>query len=254
MIFEHEVDQEDNALEDSGNEYGINKNYFGTEEQKTNYVKENLREWATYDGIISKKKLDNLLLRLNPFFPTLPKTYKTLLSTPKHLEILELPDGSTFWYKGIVRNLDAMLLDEYLEKYGNITIDINMDGLPITKSSRIEFWPQLGRLVYTDNEPFLIGLYIGEWDPIDVHSYLRNFVIEVQYLSAHGYMRNCMGYPFILYNFILDARARSLVKCCVNHNGYGAYEKCIVIEEYLDDRMTFLDLDATLRTDESFKN
>ncbi|KYN08256.1 hypothetical protein ALC62_00767 [Cyphomyrmex costatus] len=98
MIFEHEVDQEDNALEDSGNEYGINKNYFETEEQKANYVKENLREWATYDGIISKKKLNNLLLRLNPVFPTLPKNYKTLLHTPKHLEILQFPDGTTFWY------------------------------------------------------------------------------------------------------------------------------------------------------------
>jgi hypothetical protein len=254
MICEHEVDLEDNALEDSDNEDDINENHFETEEQKANYVKENLREWATYDGIISKKKLDNLLLILNPVFPTLPKSYKTLLRTPKNLEILELPDGSTFWYKGIVRNLDTMLLGEYLEKYGNITIDINMDGLPVTKSSRIKFWPQLGRLVHTDNEPFLIGLYVGEWDPIDVHSYLHDFVTEVEYLSEHGYVRNCIRYPFKLKNFILDAPARSLVKCCVGHNGYGACEKCTVVGEYIDDRMTFLHLDAALRTDQSFRN
>lgn len=123
-----------------------------------------MREWAIYEGCISKKKLDNLLLRLNPIFPTLPKSYKTLLRTPNHLDISVLPDGSMLWYKRIVRNLDAMLLDEYLNKYGNIIIDVNMDGLPITKSTRLKFWPVLGRLVHTDNDPFLIGLYVGERD------------------------------------------------------------------------------------------
>lgn len=47
---------------------------------------------------------------------------------------------------------------------------------------------------------------------------------------------------------ILDAR--SLVKCCVGHNGYGACEKCSVI----GDRIVYLDLNAPLRTDESFIN
>ncbi|KAM0724670.1 hypothetical protein ACS0PU_009054 [Formica fusca] len=158
------------------------------------------------------------------------------------------------WYKRIVRNLDAMLLDEYLDKYGNITIDVNMDGLPVTKSTRLKFWPVLGRLVHTDNDPFLIGLYVGEWDPIDVHSYLNDFVAEVEYLLKHGYMRNGVRYPFILRNFILDAPARFLVKCCVGHNGYGACEKCTIIGQYINDRMIFLDLDAPLRTDESFRN
>lgn len=184
----------------------------------------------------------------------MPKSYKTLLRTPKHLDVSVLPDGSMLWYKGIVRNLDAMLLDEYLEKYGNIIIDVNMDGLPIAKSVRLKFWPQLGRLIHTDNDPFLICLYVGEWDPIDVHSYLHNFVTEVEYLLEHGYMCNGVRYPFILRNFVLDAPARSLVKCCVGHNGYGACEKCTVVGEYIDDRMTFLDLDAPLRTDESFGN
>lgn len=94
------------------------------------------------------------------------------------------------WYKGIVKNLDAMLLDEYLEKYGNIIIDVNMDGLPLAKSVRLKFWPQLDRIVHTDNDPFLICLYVGEWNPIDVRSYLHDFVTEVEYLLEHGYMCN----------------------------------------------------------------
>lgn len=80
-----------------------------------------------------------MLLRLNPIFPTLTKSYKTLLRTPKHLDICQLPDGSMLWYKDIVRNLNAMLLDEYLDKYGNIIIDVNMDGLPLTYSTHLKF-------------------------------------------------------------------------------------------------------------------
>ncbi|XP_071581230.1 uncharacterized protein [Temnothorax nylanderi] len=204
IVFQNEIDQEDDASEGSNDDddidddEDINENQFETEEQKANYVAENLREWAVYDGNISKKKLDNLLLRLNPIFPTLPKSYKTLLRTPKHLDIHVLPDGSMLWYKGIVRNLNGMLLNEYLNKFGNIIIDVNMDGLPITKSTRLKFWPVLGRLVHTDNDPFLISLYLGEWDPIDVHSYLHDFVTEVEHLLEHGYMNN----DFIVAKFL----------------------------------------------------
>jgi len=130
-----------------------------------------------------------LLLRLNPIFPTLPKSYKTLLRTPKYLDVCVFPDGSMLWYKGIVRNLDSMLLDKYLDKHSNITIDVNMDGLPITKSTRLKFWLKvLGHLVHTDNDPFLIGLYVGEWDSVDVHSYLHDFITEIEHLFEHGVM------------------------------------------------------------------
>lgn len=106
IILQDETDQEIDASEDSDDyDENINKNHFDTEEQKANYVAEK-REWAIYDGYISKKKLDNLLFRLNPVFPTLSKSYKTLLRTPKHFDVCVLPDGSMLWYKRIVRNLD----------------------------------------------------------------------------------------------------------------------------------------------------
>ncbi|XP_011858802.1 PREDICTED: uncharacterized protein LOC105556332 isoform X1 [Vollenhovia emeryi] len=55
-------------------------------------------------------------------------------------------------------------------------------------------------------------------------------------------------------NFILDAPARSLVKCCIGHGGYGACEKCIVIGETVHSRRVYIELNEPLRTDESFKN
>ncbi|ESP02012.1 hypothetical protein LOTGIDRAFT_111295 [Lottia gigantea] len=44
-----------------------------------------------------------------------------------------------------------------------VNIQVNIDGLPLFKSSSIQFWPILGRLLlpYTA-EPFVIGIYVGD--------------------------------------------------------------------------------------------
>lgn len=51
----------------------------------------------------------NLLLKLKVLFPVLPKSYKTLLQTPRDLNV-QLPNESQLWYKGLKANLNNMLL------------------------------------------------------------------------------------------------------------------------------------------------
>lgn len=53
-------------------------------------------------------------------------------------------------------------------------------------------------------------------------------------------------------NFICDAPARSLLKEIVEHGAYFACEKCSVEDEWMDNRMTYLNLNESLRIDESF--
>jgi len=67
------------------------------------YVQEVLRQWARNGGGASMRKLDELLIRLSVVFPNLPKSYKTLLQTPRNIEVSEWEDGSLMWYKGIRR-------------------------------------------------------------------------------------------------------------------------------------------------------
>lgn len=87
-----------------------------------------------------------------------------------------------------------MLLEEYLETYHKICIDVNMDGLPISKSSPLKFWPILGRLIGSENEPFVISIYFGRTDPKDIESFLNDFVNEVEELFQNGYTYN--GYTY----------------------------------------------------------
>ncbi|XP_052130184.1 uncharacterized protein LOC127751133 [Frankliniella occidentalis] len=86
--------------------------------------------------------------------------------------------------------------------------------------------------------------------------FLGDLTIELNDLHTNGYNHNGEIYPFEVENFILDAPARSLVKCCVSHGGYGACEKCTVRGVYAEDRMNYalVGPEVQPRTDQSFAN
>lgn len=129
-----------------------------------------------------------------------------------------------------------------------------MDGLPLFKNSKKKFWPILGHLVDTENEPFIIALYLGKQDPRNPEEFLNDFINEVENLQENGYISNGETYQFEIRNYILDAPARSLVKCTISHSGYASCEKCTVIGQYVEGRVTYAQLDEPLRTDQSFHN
>ncbi|XP_070168647.1 uncharacterized protein [Polyergus mexicanus] len=129
-----------------------------------------------------------------------------------------------------------------------------MDGLPVSNSSTLKFWPMLGKLVGALNEPFIIGLYVGHKDPQNVYDYLENLIIELNDFFKNGFEWNGSRFKFSVRHYILDAPARAFIKCIIGHNGYGGCEKCTVVGKWIANRMTFADLDKPLRTDESFQN
>lgn len=73
-------------------------------------------------------------------------------------------------------------------------------------------------------------------------------------LLHSGYEVNGVFYTFIIRRYICDAPAREFVKQIIGHTGYCSCEKCIVYGEYVHGRVTYTDLNADLRTDESFHN
>ncbi|KYN01124.1 hypothetical protein ALC62_08079 [Cyphomyrmex costatus] len=224
---------------------------FANENERAQYVANATEEWAREPGKLSKRKLDDLLIKLHPAFPNLPLSYKTLLHTPG-INLVPV-NGGQLWYKGIAFNLNCMNLQEYLARFHEIIIDVNIDGLPLHKSTSVRFWPILGRLVKTKNEPFIIALFKGKIDPT-VQDFLEPFVREVDNLLQNGYTHNNIAYQFSIRHYILDAPARAKVKCCIEHGGYCACEKCEVVGEWIDNRMTYVELNEILRTDESFRN
>ncbi|KYN05090.1 hypothetical protein ALC62_04019 [Cyphomyrmex costatus] len=199
--------------------------YFENDKEKEAYFIKVLRIWALQSGLLSMRKLDSLLAQLKPLFHNIPLSYKTLLDTPSSIQIMQITGGQ-LWYKGITTNLNSMNLKSYLEIHKKIVIDVNADGLPLFKSSREHFWPLLGRLVGTKNQPFVISLTLFQSAIVsELHEFLYYFVNEIHYLKENGYMYNDQRFEFCIQNFICDAPARSFMKGIVEHGAYFACEK-----------------------------
>ena len=77
---------------------------------------------------------------------------------------------------------------------------------------------------------------------------------ELAQLNQNGIELFGVIYPFRLRDYILDAPARSKVKCIVGHTGVYACENCEVEGFKVNNVTVYLDMNATLRTDESFRD
>ena len=111
-----------------------------------------------------------------------------------------------------------------------LPLQFNVDGLPISRSSTLSFWPILARIVTPDfvSKVLLVGLFCGPGKPDDVSVYLHEFISELKELLSVGV---CVGErQFILriHSFVCDAPARQFLKCIKSHNAYSACERCTI--------------------------
>lgn len=187
-----------------GNINPNNISVIGTQYDRDVYILRTLKAWALRG--VSRKKINELLSRLQPLFPILPKSYKTLLKTPRKVPLKVIGTGK-MWYKGIQANIRQKLSDAYIMDKGEIVMDVNIDGLNLYNSTDGEFWPILGS--FSDEaDPFIIGVYYGNKKPEDINMFLEDYVAEVEELNENGFELGGIFYPFRIRNYILDAPAR----------------------------------------------
>lgn len=111
----------------------------------------------------------------------------------------------------------------------SIEIDINIDGLPITKSPPTSLWPILGRIVHKSfNKVFVIGVYRGKEKHESVAAYLDPFINEYLQLYKNKYIYNGRQYNLTIRCIICDSPAASYILCIKQFNGYYGCRKCSV--------------------------
>lgn len=211
-----------------------------------------LAVWAT-EFSINHVALRQLLSILIVFFPHLPRDPRTLLATQRHYAIKEI-SGGLYHHFGIAKGIIEALGQSIKQILTSINIQVNIDGLPLFKSSKTQFWPILGRIVELERQPpFIIGLYSGEKKPDDIGKYLHDFVEEMKEIQIHGVPlgRRENNVTVSLSCFICDAPARAFVKQIKGHNAYHGCEKCTQRGTW-NDKVTFPETGASLRTDVSF--
>ncbi|XP_035716752.1 uncharacterized protein LOC110861074 isoform X1 [Folsomia candida] len=214
-------------------------------------LEQDLREWGV-NNKITRSAFNGLLTILNkqPSLPKLPVDGRTLLATPTTSLVEECGGGQYihFGYKSIIEQSIKLLRPNPKV----IKIQINIDGLPLFKSSSKQFWPILGRVIET-KKVFIIGLYFGNEKPSDVDNYLQKFVQETKALIENGVVINNVKYEFKLSSIVCDAPARAFVTGIKGHTGYYGCGKCIVKGKYKENRVVYLKTNSELRTNHSFR-
>lgn len=218
-------------------------------------IKNRLAEWAILFNI-PHFALSSLLCILRDADLNVPKDPRTLLGTPRHTDVKEIAGGS-YHYFGIASSICDKFHGEIpveLNAVDTLSLNINVDGLPLFRSSNSQLWPILGIVNEARNKaPFIIAVYGGSCKPKSIDEYLFDFVEETKSLIQNGL--DCFGkhYSFRLNAFICDAPARAYLKCIKGHAGYNSCERCTQEGVYTEGRMTFPKVDTELRTDVQFR-
>lgn len=142
-------------------------------------LKIKLRDWAN-SFFVSKRAIDGLLTILNSYgIDSLPKNHRTLLATPINIEYSDIA-GGTIWYNGLQKCLIQIF--STLDRDISISLNFNIDGLPLYNSSKISFWPILASIH---------GMYVMCWKVIVIKHRL--------YFRATAYYSNEYRYMVWLY-------------------------------------------------------
>jgi len=137
--------------------------------------------------------------------------------------------------------------------YEYINLLINIDGLPLAKSSHASLWPILCSNTI-NNTVYLVGAYFGHKKPHDSNIFLQPLVNDLTNLINEGYCYANKVIKIKLFGLICDAPAKSLVLCIKGHTGFYSCTKCIIKGTYVNGRICFpySAVSCSLRKDELF--
>lgn len=152
----HWIDIDDDSRADESQNPTLDINQMGTEFRKC------LSKWAV-EHHVNQSQLRGLLLMCNNILPfQLPADPRTIFRTPRDIVIQKFSDGGSYWHRGLKESLCCKLenIDCIPQK---ITLNVNIDGLPICNSSNNQFWPILYNIHELHSiEPGVAGIFCGK--------------------------------------------------------------------------------------------
>lgn len=215
-------------------------------------ISQKLSHWAINNNI-KGTALSSLLgiLKQHPCFKDLPLSSRTLLQTPRKILTREIPPGKYCHFN--LKNILYSILSIQKDTFQTIHLSLNIDGLPISRSSSQQFWPILGHITELPfSEPFVLGLYFGYDKPKSSNKLLEECVSDI-INNPCIYLPDGLKTAVKVHSIVCDAPARSFILNVKGHTGYFGCHKCTVEGDYIQHRMTFPELNCELRTDHSFR-
>jgi hypothetical protein len=173
-----------------------------------------LSEWTSNYNIIHSA-LDGLLaiLQKHSCFSKMPIDGRTILQT-KSIDNtrMRIIDSGKYYHFGLSKGIE----NNFQHDVNEIKLVIDIDGLPISKSTSSQFWPILAYIRPNDNLVFPFGIFHGNKKPSSNNEFLKDFVLEAKHLTSNGIIINNKSYEITVDVFCCDRQAKSFV---LNVNG-----------------------------------
>lgn len=136
-----QIYDEDDVCDSEIFENDSNGNNF--EIDKATEISDKLKYWSVHHRITAMAMNDLLSVLRCAGLAYLPKDSRTLMDTPINVPIHTLSKGK-LWYNGVKTCLEHAL--DGISCNMHVTLDWNFDGLPVAKSSNMQFWPILSSI------------------------------------------------------------------------------------------------------------
>lgn len=198
-------------------------------------LNEALATWAVGHNI--SRTACNALLKIlkQHTLHNLPADARTLLKTPKETHHISKMCEGEYLYFGLDNIIQKMLLKDN-NAYVNLLI--NIDGLPLAKSSQASLWTILCSNT-VNKTVYLVGAYFGYKKPTDSNVFLQSLVDDLINFTNNGYIYNENIIKIRLFGLICDAPAKSFVLCVKGHTGFYSCTKCVIKGKYINGRVCF---------------
>lgn len=219
-------------------------------------LKTQLSQWAVKHSI-THLAVNDLLSILKPYHSELPGDVRTLLHTPREIKLKTIEPGvyCHFGVKKCILKLLSYLHAADFIGLKEIELCVNVDGLPISKSSGSQLYPILCSVFNNPRKVEMIGVYHGYEKPKDANMFLREFITDLNQVIIDGVLYDGQIFKVKVKCFICDVPAKSFITYTKGHAAYMSCTKCCAIGEYFENRVCFPDTrKIELRTDLSFRS
>ena len=210
------------------------------------------------DGSWTEKQKRGMVNIINTYYNgNLPSIHKISQSTI-NVKIEELGEGK-FSYFGLETGIQSRLAacPQFASTVAKIDLVINVDGIPISRSSKRNIWPILCTFGYFS--PITVAVFEGRGKPSSLHTFVKKFLDELIDLQQHGvkFIHGEKNYciPVSTKAWVCDAPAREWLKNTKGHSGYNACERCTMEGSRPSGHFCHNSIqysDAQPRTDEDF--
>lgn len=222
----------------------------------TSNFKTQLKHWAIRNNITHIALNELLYILKLPIPIDLPYDARTLLGTKRTVHVKYINPGN-YYHFGLRESLRSLLnnLCESDIKLEVIELNINIDGLPLSKSSNSQVYPILCCIVGTSSVE-MVGIYHGNEKPKSSNEFLAEFVDDAIDIVNNGVFIQGKLYKVKIKSFVCDAPAKAFIKCIKNHTGYSSCTKCYIEGDYIENRVCFPNANenSRLRTDLEFRS